>query len=120
MKILNIGQCDFDGPQMEDLFERKLRAQVVNADNIEQAGAALEETDFDLILVNRVLANDEESGLDVIKHLREADVQTPMMLVSDYEEAQEQAVRRGAVHGFGKSTLTSPNTLQRIREAAGG
>ena len=39
------------------------------------------------------------------------------MLVSDLPEAQNQAVALGALPGFGKSALSLPQTLDRLRAA---
>jgi hypothetical protein len=38
------------------------------------------------------------------------------MLVSNYADAQRDAVGRGALPGFGKSALRQPETLSRLAE----
>jgi len=47
-------------------------------------------------------------------------VTVPIMLVSDYEEAQDAAVASGALRGFGKSQLYEPQTIELIRRTARG
>ena len=75
------------------------------------------------MLVNRVLDLDGSSGLELIQRLKEDPEEslkaTPVMLVSDYPEAQQMAVELGAEPGFGKSELQSPATLDRLRALLG-
>jgi len=114
--ILNIGQCDVDGPRMTELFRRELRANVLRADNVGEAEQILQDQPVDLVLVNRELAFDDEPGIEVIDDLRRAGCAAPIMLVSDYEEAQEEALQHGAIRGFGKSQLQDPATIQMLRD----
>jgi DNA-binding response OmpR family regulator len=118
MTILDVGQCGFDGPRMARLWRERLQAKVINAGTGEEAGAKLKEGEVDIVLVNRVLASDGSSGLDLIPDLLEANAKVPVMLVSDIEEAQVEAVRLGAVRGFGKSELESDETLDLVEQAA--
>jgi DNA-binding response OmpR family regulator len=118
MKILDVGQCGVDGPEMEELFTSELDADVLSVDTADEAKQALREEDFDVVLVNRVIDADGSSGVDLIGQLKTSGVKTAIMLVSDHEDAQEQAVKLGGVRGFGKSELGSRETLQKIREAA--
>lgn len=120
IQILDVGQCGFDGPRMMRLFQERLGATVTNAADADEAAEKLEEDEFDLVLVNRVFASDDGDGIALIRELRKAGVETPMMLVSDLPEAQEQAVAAGAVRGFGKSKLADPATLELIKKTAAG
>jgi DNA-binding NtrC family response regulator len=81
----------------------------------------LAEKKYDLVLVNRVFDAGGE-GLKFIESLKNAGEATPVMLVSDYADAQAAAVANGAVMGFGKSALGAAEVGERIREvvAAGG
>jgi len=40
----------------------------------------------------------------------------PVMLVSNFADAQAQAVESGALPGFGKAALNAPETLARLKE----
>jgi two-component system chemotaxis response regulator CheY len=86
-----------------------------------QARAMLRERSFDLVLVNRILDADGFSGLEVIGQLKADDDlrRVPVMLVSNYEEAQQDAVARGALPGFGKSSLGQPHMLGRVQAVLG-
>jgi hypothetical protein len=41
------------------------------------------------------------------------------MLVSNYADAQQQAETAGALPGFGKSSLRTPETRERLRAVLG-
>ncbi len=118
MKILDVGQCGFDGPRMARLWREALEAEVKCADTGEEAAELLASHDFDLVLVNRVLAADRSSGLEVIERLRAQNVHVPIMLVSDLPEAQDAAVALGAVRGFGKAHLGERSTLELVSSVA--
>jgi hypothetical protein len=67
-----------------------------------------------LILVNRELARDNSSGLDLVSELVAIKPPAPVMLVSDYEEAQAAATQLGALPGFGKGNFETTATLARL------
>jgi len=120
MKILDVGQCGFDGPRMSRLFREVLDATVDNAATGEVAARRLKDRTYDVVLVNRILAADGASGIELIGALVKSGCTTPLMLVSDLADAQDQAVARGAIRGFGKSRLDNPETLELIRKVARG
>jgi CheY-like chemotaxis protein len=116
-RVLSVGQCGADHGSISRVFERSFSAQVVPADSTAEAREHLRRGRFDLVLVNRILDADGSSGLDVIRDLlaEPALRQVPVMLVSNYEDAQAQAVAAGAHPGFGKSSLGRADMLERVR-----
>ncbi|HEY1379641.1 MAG TPA: response regulator [Gemmataceae bacterium] len=118
-KVLSVGQCGADHPAIARLV-RRFGADVVPADSAEEAVAELRGSAYDLVLVNRILDRGG-SGLDLIARLKtDAELaRVPVMLVSDYPSAQAQAVALGAVPGFGKAALSSPETARRLAAALG-
>lgn len=102
------------------LFTNELNAVVDQADDLDETRAKLQEGKYDVILVNRVLAMTGGSGLEVIESLAKEGVPTKMMLVSDREDAQQEAISRGAVQGFGKAKLHDRETLELICNTARG
>ena len=121
-KVLSLGQCSADHYSISSLLHRQLGAEVVAVDTFDAAAAELRRGGFDLVLVNRVLNRDGSSGLEAIAELKrdESLAQVPVMLVSNHRDAQEQAAALGALPGFGKSSLGSPQTVARLRTALGG
>jgi ActR/RegA family two-component response regulator len=70
---------------------------------------------YDLVLVNRILDRDRSKGVDVIATLHQAHPALRLILVSDYPEAQEEAVKAGAIRGFGKAALETTETEEFLR-----
>jgi two-component system chemotaxis response regulator CheY len=120
-KVLSLGQCMADHTGIGWLLRSHFGADVTPAATFEDALAKLRQDDFALVLVNRVLDYDGRSGLDFIsqlkgdEHLREL----PVMLVSNYDDAQQEAVARGALLGFGKAQLRDPKTVSRLGTVLG-
>jgi len=118
-KVLSVGQCGADHPAIARVV-RRLGADVVPADSAEEALAELRDSAYDLVLVNRVFDRGG-SGLDLIGRMKSDDTlaRVPVMLVSDYPSAQEQAAGLGALPGFGKAALHSPDTARKLAAALG-
>lgn len=114
-RILDVGQCGFDGPRMAALWRDRLGATVDRCPSGADALRCCSQTRYDLVLVNRVLAADGSSGLDVVQNLVGSGQPAPVMLVSDIEAAQDQAVALGAVRGFGKAALGDGVTIYLVQ-----
>jgi two-component system chemotaxis response regulator CheY len=116
-RVLSIGQCLADHGSISRLLRREFAADVMPADTADEALARLRQEEFALVLVNRVLDGDGSSGVDIIRRLKadEALRSVPVMLVSNYEDAQQEAIQEGAERGFGKGQLSSPTTAARLR-----
>jgi CheY-like chemotaxis protein len=116
-RVLDVGQCSVDHSAIRRLIEGDFSAKVVQAHQLDDALAQLRSEPFDLVLVNRKLDVDYSDGLAVIRAIK-ADSSlagTPMMLVSNYPDAQDAAIAAGAVPGFGKAELSEPATREKLR-----
>jgi two-component system chemotaxis response regulator CheY len=116
-RILSLGQCGADHASLRWLFRSEFNAEVVGVDTPDAALDQLRRGSFDLVLVNRLLDRDRSPGHDFISQLKGDPKlgQLPIMLVSDYDDAQQRAVGQGALRGIGKSSLNDADTLARIR-----
>jgi DNA-binding response OmpR family regulator len=106
-------------------LQREFGAKVIAAADREQFTRQTQSDPYDLILVNRILDGDGTSGLDLIRERNEnpALAGTPIMLVSNYPDAQKSAESLGAHPGFGKASLTAGTTrskLAAVLEPEGG
>lgn len=115
-KVLSVGQCSMDHGAISRYLQREFGAKVIAAADREQFARQMQAEPYDLILVNRILDGDGTSGLDLIRernaHPELAD--TPIMLVSNYPDAQKSAESLGALAGFGKSALASGATRSKL------
>src|SRR5262249_53469722 len=97
-RVLSVGQCAADHGSLSRTLERYFGATVEGAGSVAEALDRARLEPFGLILVNRVLDADGSSGLEVVRRLKGADgvPAVPVMLVSNYEDAQREAVAAGA------------------------
>ena len=72
-----------------------------------------------LLLINRQMepGYSVSDGNEYIRRLRKSHPGARLMLISNFEFAQAQAVSDGALPGFGKDHLSQPSTLEKLREA---
>ena len=116
-RVLSVGQCGFDHGNISQALSQAFAAEVVSAATSSQALSLLRQGDFALVLVNRVFDSNGDSGLDLVREIRSDEQlrQVPVMLVSNFADAQEQAVAAGAEPGFGKAALRTSETVARLR-----
>jgi len=116
-QILSVGQCGFDHSAIVRFFRNHFTVNVVTAATAAEAVGLLRQRAFDLVLVNRQFDADGDEGLDLIDCLK-ADPglsAVPVMLITNFREYAEQAISKGALPGFGKSELGSPELVSRLR-----
>lgn len=113
---MDVGQCAPDHAAIRRLVAGTFGAEVVQADRLDDALAALRQGPFDLVLVNRKLDIDYSDGLEIVRAIK-ADSQlaaTPVMLVTNYPEHQQAAIAAGAEPGFGKAELGLSATREKL------
>jgi two-component system chemotaxis response regulator CheY len=118
-RVLSVGQCGADHGSISASLRRSFDVDVASADDAAEALRRLEAEKFDLVLVNRVFDLDGSPGVDFIRQVKQANSPVPVMLVSNYPDAQQEAVKAGALPGFGKAALGEPATLSALRRALG-
>ena len=119
IRILLVGHCGVDGPRMQrEIGQFLSEAAVLRINSDADLERAVDEG-ADLLLVNREPVGFDKGGTDIIRELHQRCPGAKLMLVSDYDEAQEEAAQCGAIRGFGKSDLGSPKFEQTVREALG-
>ena len=116
--VLLVGHCSPDAMMLQSAIRRV----------VEGAGFAIAMSMADLeerlpgasvALVNRVLDGDfgGADGLGLIRRFAGGGAGTPMMLISNFAESQQEAEAAGAVPGFGKSDLYAAQTGERLLAA---
>ena len=106
-RVLDVGQCNSDHSAICRLLASRFDVEFDRAHGQSDALDLMADGGYDLVLVNRLMDADGSSGLDIIKHIRSiaAFVDVPVMLVSNFADAQSAAEAVGAVPGFGKAQL---------------
>ena len=115
-RVLDVGNCGVDHTAIRAMLEKSFGVEVLQADGPQDALQTLQAQAIDLVLVNRKLDQDYSDGLEVIRQIK-ADTQfanVPCMLVTNYAEHQQTAVKAGAEYGFGKKEFYAQEAQQRL------
>jgi len=120
-RTLDVGQCDADHRNIRGLLSGAFDAVVDRSRSLDEAVEAVQRGAYDLVLVNRILDADGTEGIELIRRLQAdpATRDTPVMLVSNFSEAQKSALDAGAKPGFGKDALDSPATIELLASHLG-
>ena len=117
-RVLDVGNCGPDHGALVDLLTANFQVEVVQAHGQQDALEQLQDQAFDLVTINRLMDRDGASGLAIVSAIKTTPelATTPVMLISNYQEYQQQALDAGAEMGFGKAALRNSETLERLRE----
>jgi two-component system chemotaxis response regulator CheY len=118
-KVALVGHCGPDSSFLRIAVSRAQReVQVLAIDDDRDLKRLLDEG-VDLLLLNRQLdfGFDEQEGVALIRRIRAAYPHVKTMLVSNYPDAQAEAVAEGALPGFGKREVNSPRVAEMLRAA---
>jgi hypothetical protein len=95
------------------LIEKNFSAKVTRLKQSNKAIEYLGKQDYDLVIINRIGAFDQESGLELIKKIKEdGRFKVPLMMVTNYTDQMDKAVDIGAVPGYGKDKLHDKDTIE--------
>ena len=120
-KVLDVGQCNADNYRISELLTQNFDVRVDRSHSLAQAIESASKKTYDLILINRLLDADGSAGMDVLTSLKlnPSSAEIPVMIISNFQDAQDLAVENGAVAGFGKSALDSEETLTMLKQYLG-
>ncbi len=116
---MSVGQCNPDHRAIQTFLESNFECEVIRIDSTQEALLELQNSKYDLVLVNRKLDIDYSDGTILIQEMKKNSKlnKIPVMLISNYPEYQEQAIQLGALYGFGKSELNKEETKQKVKNA---
>jgi DNA-binding NarL/FixJ family response regulator len=121
-RVLMVGHCGADSSYMRLAVKKALgEVEISSAEDAQELDRALTTSKVDLVLFNRQLdyGFDSDQGVEVIRSLRLTHPNLKTMLVSNYPEAQQEALAAGAMPGFGKREIGTPRVTELLRNAVG-
>lgn len=115
-RVLDVGQCRPDHSGIRGMLTRHFDVEVDQVMFVDEAFVQLTKQKYALVLVNRLIFDDGSDGRKLIRQMKANDRMkgVPIMLISNYQDAQDRAVAEGAVPGFGKSGLGDPESLTKL------
>jgi len=115
-----VGHCAMDRFQLKRTVKRALGNTATTAHVNDTAKLDKAINPDSVLLINRQLDGrfDTLNGIELIGQLNQHDNPPAMLLISNFPDAQQQAVQAGALPGFGKSQLHEPATAVILKSAA--
>ena len=118
--VVSVGQCGYDNSRIASLVRSIDPA--IGFQTTDTADETLELLNdlgerAALVLVNRVFDLDGASGMALIESIKQPNSgfdEVPVMLVSNYEQSQAEAIAHGALPGFGKAGLNAGETREKL------
>ena len=113
-RVLDVGNCDPDHGSIRRLLAEHFDVELDRARFVSEGLECLRQQTYRLVLLNRLMDADGSEGIELLR-LAKADsalTATPIMMISNYDEALEASVAAGAEHGFGKMALLDPETVE--------
>jgi len=115
-RVLNVGQCNYDHGNITEALTSRFDVEVVPVHDAEEATSQASRGGYSLVLINRIFDRDGTSGVELIRTLKSNPdtASIPVMLVSNFSDAQAEAIGLGAVPGFGKANVGKPAMLESV------
>ncbi len=117
-KVLDVGNCNPDHAMIRRMLIESFDIELDRVMFVAEALEKMRTNDYALVLVNRLIFDDGSPGKELITAAK-ADAAlagTPIMLISNFAEAQRDAVALGAVPGFGKDNVFTPATVELLAQ----
>ena len=115
-RVLDVGNCGPDHSSIRRMLTAGYGAEVSQTHGLDDTLAALNKNNFDLVLINRKLDHDYSDGTVILEQIKAKPEysELPVMLITNHAEHQAAAVALGALPGFGKLEINSPETLAKL------
>lgn len=116
-RVVLVGHCGPDSSYLRAVISSVDRGVEISGVDDHQSLLAALQSGVDLVLFNRLLdyGFEEVEGAKVIARVHQQFPQAKLMMVSNYPEAQADAVAAGALPGFGKRELGSPRVKELLK-----
>jgi DNA-binding NtrC family response regulator len=115
-EVLVAGNCGPDTWALQGLLKELGAGEVHVAESSEEVEQLVGKQAFKLVLLNRVFDSTGELALDILPKLT-AEQRSRCMLISNFEDAHQAAVKLGAKTGFGKRQLRDAATRTLLQSA---
>lgn len=118
-KVHLVGHCLPDSSYLTMAVRAVAPDSAIARVNDEASLSAALQDGPDLLLINRQLDGEFAafSGIDLISRCKQTHPHVKTMLISNYADAQAQALTAGALPGFGKAELSSRKAREALTSA---
>ena len=116
-RVLDVGQCNPDHSSLTHFLNTHFDVEIDRSHVLDDTLSKLRDSEYDLVMINRKLDRDYSDGMLILEAIKTDDSlkHLPVILISNYEDAQQAAIAAGAEPGFGKAQLDRPESVERVR-----
>ena len=117
-RLLDVGNCDPDHAMIRRMLTENFDVTIDRVMFVDQAMEKLKANRYDLVLFNRLVFDDGSEGIELLRRTK-ADATfagVPMMMISNFPEAQAASQAAGGVPGFGKASVSTPKTIELLSQ----
>lgn len=116
-RVLDVGNCDPDHGMIRKMLMENFDLELDRVMFVDEAVDRMKEKTYALVLFNRLIFADGSEGIELV-HRAKANgmTNTPLMMVSNFDDAQEACVTIGGVRGFGKKAIFEPETMEQLSQ----
>ncbi len=113
-KVLDVGNCDPDHGMIRQMLREHFDVNIDRVMFVEDALAKMRENGYDLVTFNRLIFEDGSEGIELLKKAKSdpALKALPIMMISNFDNAQAASVAAGGEPGFGKKSVFAATTVE--------
>ncbi len=111
--LLDVGNCDPDHGMIRRMLTEHFDVRIDRVMFVDEALEKMRERVYSLVLFNRLIFDNGSEGIELLRQAK-ADPAlraTPVMMISNYADAQKAGVDQGGEPGFGKNDVGAPLTV---------
>lgn len=114
--VLSVGQCGPDHAALAGFLNEHFDVEILTSDLLPDTLQVLGDRAVDLVLINRKLDADYSDGMNILTSIKDDPAlrDIPVMIISNFDDAQQAAVAAGATRGFGKAELSDPAARETV------
>lgn len=113
-KVLDVGNCDPDHNMIRKTLMKHFDVEIDRVMFVDEAIEKLRERSYDLVMFNRLIFDDGSEGIELLRQAKSESslTGTPIMMISNFKEAQAKSIAAGGVPGFGKDSILADSTRE--------
>jgi hypothetical protein len=111
--VLDVGNCDPDHAMIRHLLIHHFDVKIDRVMFVSDAIEHMRKNQYALVLFNRLVFDDGSEGIALLKQAKaDPDLKNvPIMMISNFPEAQAASMAAGGEPGFGKASLARSQTV---------
>jgi len=112
-RVLEVGNCGPDHASISAMLKGHFSVEIDRVMHVHEAVGKMRNCRYDLVLLNRLIFADGSEGIELLRQANsDPDLQgVPIMMLSNFAEAQRASVAAGGVPGFGKAAIGDSKTV---------